>query len=138
MSEKCGAVLGALLFCRLAYRQDRLFLLFSRGHLLFFVKRKSLPPSFPVFLKQKLSRLCELLRSVSTVALSLGNLLSEGARELLEVSLLLIKWNSWIVTDSRFYVTVPHFYTTCVIRRDSLNFPCVAPCICIWKCKNLP
>lgn len=76
-------------------RADSFLAVFKRPFAGFCQKEK--PPSLlPFFFKQKLSRPCELLRSVSTVALSLGNWLSEVARELLGVSLLLIKWNSWI------------------------------------------
>lgn len=127
------ALLWLPLLCRLRVgRADSFLAVFKRPFAGFCQKEKpaSLPPSLPFFFKQKLSRPCELLRSVSTVALSLGNWLSEVARELLEVSLLLIKWNSWI--GNRFQIlcdSSSFLHNLCDSKASSAMCPCSSLCI---------
>lgn len=124
------ALLWLPLLCRLRVgRADSFLAVFKRPFAGFCQKEK--PPSLPPgFFKQKLSRPCELLRSVSTVALSLGNWLSEVARELLEVSLLLIKWNSWI--GNRFQIlcdSSSFLHNLCDSKASSAMCLCSSPCI---------
>lgn len=124
------ALLWLPLLCRLRVgRADSFLAVFKRPFAGFCQKEK--PPSLPpVFFKQKLSRPCELLRSVSTVALSLGNWLSEVARELLEVSLLLIKWNSWI--GNRFQIlcdSSSFLHNLCDSKASSAMCLCSSPWI---------
>lgn len=131
MNEECGAALARSPL-QTPCRQGRLFsCCFQEAICWFLSKRKAcLPPSLPFFFKQKLSRPCELLRSVSTVALSLGNWLSEVARELLEVSLLLIKWNSWI--GNRFQIlcdSSSFLHNLCDSKASSAMCPCSSLCI---------
>lgn len=131
MNEECGAALAPSPLQN-PCRQGRLFsCCFQEAICCFLSKRKAcLPPSLPFFFKQKLSRPCELLRSVSTVALSLGNWLSEVARELLEVSLLLIKWNSWI--GNRFQIlcdSSSFLHNLCDSKASSAMCPCSSLCI---------
>lgn len=132
MDEECGAALAPSPL-QTPGRQGRLFsCCFQEAICWFLSKRKaSLPPScFFFFFKLKLSRPCELLRSVSTVALSLGNWLSEVARELLEVSLLLIKWNSWI--SNRFQIlcdSSSFLHNLCDSKASSAMCLCSSLCI---------
>lgn len=126
------ALLWLPLLCRLRVgRADSFLAVFKRPFAGFCQKEKppSLLPSC-FFLSKKLSRPCELLRSVSTVALSLGNWLSEVARELLEVSLLLIKWNSWI--GNRFQIlcdSSSFLHNLCDSKASSAMCLCSSLCI---------